>query len=132
MKDQIFLNNMGADFHIYNLKKWRCISKVLMILLIFLGLAEKYCHIGIAAFSPIIATSLASIFGLISMKTYNELSLPYILTARELERMLAESYKIESEYQFSNWVLKSESAFFSRKHTVWAGIKIWAVRINVA
>ncbi|WP_354688027.1 hypothetical protein V9J15_04255 [Candidatus Liberibacter africanus] len=105
IRDKFFGGSFIDELEIDYSRKVYSISKIIGILLIILKFAEFHYNIGIGALSPIIATILAYIFGWITMKKDSALLIPYILTYGKLRGMRYEAYEIESECQFSNWVL---------------------------
>ncbi len=66
----------------------------------------------------LIAVTASSVMTWLQSKKYNELSSSYSLTAHEIVLIKAESTIIETESDFSDYIMNCENAF-SREHTQW-------------
>lgn len=66
----------------------------------------------------VIAVAASSVFTWLQAKKHNELSSSYSLTAHEIILIKSETTIIESEEEFSEYIMNCENAF-SREHTQW-------------
>jgi hypothetical protein len=66
----------------------------------------------------IIAVCASSVLTWLQAKKHNELSSSYTLTVHEIMLIRAETNRIESEEEFSSYIMNCENAF-SKEHTQW-------------
>ncbi len=66
----------------------------------------------------VLAVAASSILTWLQAKKHNELSSSYSLTAHEIILIKSETSRIESEEDFSEYIINCENAF-SREHTQW-------------
>lgn len=123
IEDQLNWYKKKAQWNYDRAKCWRHLIAFFYILFIVLTLMELHYHTTLTILQ-VTPTIIASSFGWMNMKRFNELSESYKLTAGEIKNILEEKEKITDKCRFSCWVAESETAF-SREHTM------WSVRRNV-
>ncbi len=71
----------------------------------------------------VVAVAASAILTWVQAKKYNELNTSYSLAAHEIVLIKGECVSVQSESQFSEFVVDCESAF-SREHTQWVASKL--------
>lgn len=90
----------------------------LAILLLLVNIYEPKLKLPI----EVVAVGASSVLTWLQSKKYNELSSSYSLTAHEIVLIKSETTEIETEEDFSDYVINCENAF-SREHTQWIARK---------
>lgn len=75
-------------------------------------------HVDLKLPIEVIAVGASSVLTWLQAKKHNELSSSYSLTVHEIVLIKSESTKIDSEKDFSDYIMNCENAF-SREHTQW-------------
>lgn len=98
-------------------KRWFCMTislHGLAILLLLYNIYNPKAKLPI----EVIAVAASSVLTWLQTKKHNELSSSYSLTAHEIVLIKSEINRIESEEDFSEYIMNCENAF-SREHTQW-------------
>ncbi|MDP3679402.1 MAG: DUF4231 domain-containing protein [Flavobacterium sp.] len=94
---------------------WTTVSlHALAIILLLYNIYEPTLKMPI----EVIAVAASSVLTWLQSKKHNELSSSYSLTAHEIVLIKSEITRIETESDFSNYIMNCENAF-SREHTQW-------------
>lgn len=120
--NQAIWYNKKAKFNKFRGAIWFWITVVLHSFAIILLL----CNIQHPTFKlpiDVIAVAASSVLTWIQAKKHNELSSSYSLTAHEIILIRAEIVPIDSDSNFSDFIINCENAF-SREHTQWFARKI--------
>jgi hypothetical protein len=90
-----------------------CLHSIAIILLLY-NIKEPHLKLPV----EVIAVAATSVLTWLQSKKHNELSSSYTLTAHEIVLIKSETTIIQTESEFSDYVINCENAF-SREHTQW-------------
>ena len=122
IEDQAGWYTKKSSYNRKRAKFWFWVSVILHLVAIALLLYKIYSP---ASDLPIevIATAAGAVLTWLQAKKHNELNSSYSLAMHEIGLINGEAELVETEEQFSDFVINSESAF-SREHTQWVARKV--------